>query len=122
MQDVLAKLRHLIEEKELAIKYLILRSDLKTISHKSKSQSQSQADVAFVEKVEEVEEVRNEKELMQSKQLKLQILFENTIVKHFEARQEIKELTNETGNLREEIYELVCLCICMYMCYTMLAK
>ena len=133
MQHILAKLRHSIEEKELSIKHLILRSDIDLKKTENKLKSQAQADPLVVKEAEDDHDAavtsvniinkcgnndiandveKNKKELTQQKQLKIQILFENAILQHFEITQEIKELQNETSTIREEIYELVCIYIC----------
>ena len=92
MQDHLASLRSLIQDKENIIENLMLRYDLGIITQDTARQGNLSPDEI------ESEELRR----------KAEALAQRTILENFELREMVNELRDENFHLRNEIYELVC--------------
>jgi hypothetical protein len=91
MQDHLASLRSLIQDKENIIENLMLRYDLGIITQDQNRQSGNLSS----------DEIENE-ELRR----KAEALAQRTILENFELREMVNELRDENFHLRNEIYEL----------------
>ena len=94
MQDHLASLRSLIQDKENIIENLILRYDLGIIT----------TDSARTDGNLSPDEIDLQKEELRRK---AEALAQRTILENFELRQMVNELRDENFHLRNEIYELV---------------
>ena len=94
MQDHLASLRSLIQDKENIIENLMLRYDLGIISQDPNRQGGNLGPDEI-----EMEELRR----------KAEALAQRTILENFELREMVNELRDENFHLRNEIYELVCI-------------
>ena len=92
MQDHLASLRSLIQDKEYVIENLMLRFDLGIL----------QEDPARANSSLNGDEI-NQQELVR----KAEALAQRTILENFELREMVNELRDENFHLRNEIYELV---------------
>eukprot|EP01083_Nonionella_stella_P174023 602122_1 len=92
MQDHLASLRSLIQDKENIIENLMLRYDLGIITQDSNRQSGANLGPDEIE----MEELRR----------KAEALAQRTILENFELREMVNELRDENFHLRNEIYEL----------------
>ena len=104
MQDHLASLRSLIQDKENIIENLMLRYDLGIIT-----QDQNRTSGNLSPDEIEMEELRR----------KAEALAQRTILENFELREMVNELRDENFHLRNEIYELVCI-ILLLLCYVIL--
>mmetsp|Transcript_58282 Transcript_58282/g.92618 ORF Transcript_58282/g.92618 Transcript_58282/m.92618 type:complete len:711 (+) Transcript_58282:282-2414(+) len=91
MQDHLASLRSLIQDKENIIENLMLRYDLGIIT-----QDQNRTGGNLSSDEMEMEELRR----------KAEALAQRTILENFELREMVNELRDENFHLRNEIYEL----------------
>eukprot|EP01083_Nonionella_stella_P041913 113452_1 len=91
MQDHLASLRSLIQDKENIIENLMLRYDLGIITQDSNRQGGNLGPDEI-----EMEELRR----------KAEALAQRTILENFELREMVNELRDENFHLRNEIYEL----------------
>jgi len=91
MQDHLASLRSLIQDKENIIENLMLRYDLGIITQDSNRQGGNLSPDEI-----ELEELRR----------KAEALAQRTILENFELREMVNELRDENFHLRNEIYEL----------------
>jgi len=91
MQDHLASLRSLIQDKENIIENLMLRYDLGIIT-----QDQNRVGGNLSSDEMEMEELRR----------KAEALAQRTILENFELREMVNELRDENFHLRNEIYEL----------------
>eukprot|EP01083_Nonionella_stella_P009178 26562_1 len=92
MQDHLASLRSLIQDKENIIENLILRYEIGIITQDSNRQSGANLGPDEIE----MEELRR----------KAEALAQRTILENFELREMVNELRDENFHLRNEIYEL----------------
>ena len=93
MQDHLASLRSLIQDKEIIIENLMLRYNLGVIT-----QDPKRRDCNLSPDEIEMEELRR----------KAEALAQRTILDNFELRDLNNDLKDENYHLRKEIYELVC--------------
>merc|ERR1719150_2501925 len=91
MQDHLASLRSLIQDKENIIENLMLRYDLGIITQDSSRQNGNLG----ADEIEQTELRR-----------KAEALAQRTILENFELREMVNELRDENFHLRNEIYEL----------------
>eukprot|EP01083_Nonionella_stella_P134470 409120_1 len=92
LQEHLASLRSLIQDKENIIENLMLRYDLGITTHDSNGQSGVNLGPDEIE----MEELRR----------KAEALAQRTILENFELREMVNELRDENFHLRNEIYEL----------------
>eukprot|EP01083_Nonionella_stella_P272130 922583_1 len=92
MQDHLASLRSLIQDKENIIENLMLRYDLGIITQDSNRQNGANLGPDEIE----MDELRR----------KAEALAQRTILENFELREMVNELRDENFHLRNEIYEL----------------
>ena len=98
MQDHLASLRSLIQDKENIIENMAMRYDLGILAQEEESRG------GFLSSAE-LHSGKNLQDLLK----KAWYLLKKTIIENFELRENINELMEENFHLRNEIYEMVCI-------------